>query len=106
MKNRESIAPIVVIILIILIAFGGIWSFTPMQFTCHLHAGSPENTIVTLIDPDKMDVPVNELHFQWAIAELKARILLMSSIVILFILIVYYYTKYERIGGRFRFSEW
>jgi hypothetical protein len=96
MKNRKSFAPTVVIILVFLLALGGIWASMPMKFIWHLHTGTPKDSIFTLIDPDKMEVSDNELHFQWGIAEIKARSAVLGSILLLYLLIIYFYTKYRK----------
>ena len=100
MQNRKSIATTVVIILVIMHALGGMWAWMPMKFTWHLHTGSPKDSIFTLIDPDKMEVPDNELHFQWGIAEMKARGAVLGSIILLYLLIIYFYSKYRKTANQ------
>ena len=58
----------------------------PMIYLCDLHSGSPHDTIFSIIDPDKIGTE-NELHFEWAIAQIKARFTSPSYISVEFIFI-------------------
>lgn len=95
MEQKKSIAPTVVIILVFLLAFGGMWVSMPMKFVLSMHTGTPNDSVFTIIDPDKMNIPENQLHFRWAIAEIKGRIAVLGSIIFIYLCTVYFYVRYR-----------
>lgn len=82
--------------MVFLIAFGGMWVSMPMIYLCDLHSGSPHDTIIfSIIDPYTMDLPGNEFHFEWAIAEIRARLTALCFISALYFCGLYFYKRYR-----------
>lgn len=54
----------------------------------------PHDTIFSIIDPDKIGTE-NELHFEWANAEIKARFTALCFISLLYFRGIYFYKRFK-----------
>lgn len=58
---------------VIVVMLGGMWAMAPTRLLCTFSRGSMADVKVSLVNPNKLNVPKEEVEGHWIFAETKAR---------------------------------